>query len=169
LRSFSSTGTLRGDLVELATQMLDIYAGDTSRVALRLGLEAAAIPGVAEHYEAMRRAQALAARAIVRRGIRRGEVAPDTSATLLLDTLTGGAMMHALITPADRRADLARNTGAYVTRLVDFLLRAVTPALPSRAGRMPTLHVFDMGQFAYAPAHPMRHVEGECRGRQFDD
>src|SRR6516162_8017145 len=27
------TGTLRGDLVELATQMLDIYAGDTSRVA----------------------------------------------------------------------------------------------------------------------------------------
>ena len=43
------TGTLRGDLVELATQMLVIYAGDTSRVALRLGLEAAAIPGVAEH------------------------------------------------------------------------------------------------------------------------
>ena len=121
------TGTLRGDLIELATQMLDIYAGDTSRVALRLGLEAAAIPGVAEHYEAMRRAQALAARAIVRRGIRRGEVAPDTSATLLLDTLTGGAMMHALITPADRRGDLARNSGAYVTRLVDFLLRAVVP------------------------------------------
>jgi hypothetical protein len=29
----------------------------------------------------------------------------------------------ALITPADRRADLARDTGAYVTRLVDFLLR----------------------------------------------
>ncbi len=42
------TGTLRGDLVELATQMLDIYAGEVSRVALRLGLEAAAIPGVAE-------------------------------------------------------------------------------------------------------------------------
>src|ERR1700759_725463 len=34
-------GTLRGDLVELATQMRGIYAGDTSRVALRLGLEAA--------------------------------------------------------------------------------------------------------------------------------
>ena len=26
------TGTLRGDLVELATQMLDIYAGETSKV-----------------------------------------------------------------------------------------------------------------------------------------
>ena len=122
------TGTLRGDLIELATQMLDIYAGDTSRVALRLGLEAAAIPGVAEHYEALRRAQALAARAIVRRGIGRGEVAPDTSVTLLLDTLIGGAMMHALITPEDRKADLARNTAAYAGQLVSFLMRAVTAA-----------------------------------------
>jgi AcrR family transcriptional regulator len=122
------TGTLRGDLAELATQMLDIYAGDTSRVALRLGLEAAAIPGVAEHYAQMRRAQVLAARAIVRRGISRGEIAPDTSVTLLLDTLIGGAMMHALVTPADRRADLARNTGAYAAQLVGFLLRAVTAA-----------------------------------------
>ena len=122
------TGSLRRDLTELATQMLDIYTGDTSRVALRLGLEAAAIPGVAEHYEAMRRAQVLAARAIVRRGIGRGELAPDTSVTLLLDALIGGAMMHALITPADRRADLARNTGAHAAELVSFLLRAVTPA-----------------------------------------
>jgi AcrR family transcriptional regulator len=120
------TGTLRGDLVELAVQMLGIYAGDTSRAALRLALEGAVIPGVAEHYEAMRTAQTLAARAIVRRGIDRGEVAPDTSVTLLLDTLVGGAMMHAMITPADRRADLSRNISAYANRLVDFLLRAVS-------------------------------------------
>ncbi len=127
------TGTLPGDLVELATQMLDIYAGDTSRAALRLGLEAAAIPGVAEHYEAMRRAQVLAARAIVRRGIDRGELAAGTSVTLLLDTLVGGAMMHALSTPADKRADLARNIGAHATRLVNFLLRAVTAPAPNGA------------------------------------
>ena len=122
------TGTLRGDLVELAAQMLDIYAGEVSRVALRLGLEAAAIPGVAEHYAQMRHAQVLAARDIVRRGIDRGELAPDTSVTLLLDTLIGGAMMHAMVTPDDRRADLARSTGAYAAQLVSFLLRAVTPA-----------------------------------------
>ena len=101
------TGTLHGDLVELATQVLDVYAGDTGRAALRLGLEAAAIPGVAEHYAAMRRDQTLAARAIVRRGIGRGELAPGTSVTLLLDTLVGGAMMHAISTPAERRAELA--------------------------------------------------------------
>ena len=120
------TGTLRGDLVELATQMLDIYAGDTSRVALRLALEAEAIPGVGDHYQAMRRAQVLAARAIVRRGIQRGELAAGTPVTLLLDTLTGGAMMHAMTTPPDKRADLARNLGSYAEQLVGFLLRAVS-------------------------------------------
>jgi AcrR family transcriptional regulator len=124
------TGTLRGDLVELATQMLDLYAGETGRAALRLGLEAAAIPGVAGHYEDMRQAEVLAARAIVRRGIGRGELAPDTPVTLLLDTLAGGAMMHALATPPDLRADLAGQAGTYAARLVTFLLRAVTAPEP---------------------------------------
>ena len=126
------TGTLHGDLVELATQILDIYAGDTSRVALRLSLEGEAIPGVAEHYQAMRQSQVLAARAIVRRGIQRGELAADTPVTLLLDTLVGGAMTHAMTTPPDKRADLARNLGTHAERLVNFLMRAVTvPAVHS--------------------------------------
>jgi AcrR family transcriptional regulator len=120
------TGTLHGDLVELATQMLDLYAGPSSRTALRLSLEAGSIPGVAERYAAMRAAQVRAARAIVRRGIARGELPATASVTLLLDTLVGGAMMHALSTPPERRADLVRTTGRHARRLVDFLLHAVT-------------------------------------------
>jgi len=130
------TGTLRGDLVELATQMLGIYAGETSRAAMRLSLEGPGIPGVAGHYEAMRDSQVLAARALVRRGKERGELSPDTSSTLLLDTLTGGAMMHALTTPPSRRAELARNLGGYAEQLVSFLMRAVTaPAGAGSGGR----------------------------------
>jgi AcrR family transcriptional regulator len=120
------TGTLRGDLIELAAQMLDRYAGPASRAALRLSLEADAISGVAEHYKDMERSQVLAARAIVRRGIERGELARDTPVTLLLDTLAGGAMMHALTTPADRRASLTRDSKAHAEALVSFLLRAVS-------------------------------------------
>jgi AcrR family transcriptional regulator len=120
------TGTLRGDLVELATQMLGIYTGDISRVVLRLGLEADAIPGVAEHYRAMRQSQVLAARAIVRRGIQRDELAADTPVTLLLDTLAGGAMVHAMTTPPDKRADLVGSLDTHAERLVNFLLRAVS-------------------------------------------
>ena len=126
------TGSLRGDLEELATQVLDIYAGRTSRAALRLGLEAAAIPGVAEQYRAWRLAQTLAARAIVRRGIDRGELPAGTSVTLLLDTLVGGAMMHAMSTPADRRTELVRDTGSHARRLVEFLLHPVTAPAAAR-------------------------------------
>jgi AcrR family transcriptional regulator len=125
------TGTLRGDLTELAVQMLDLYAGPDSRAALRLNVEAAAISGVAEHYAAVRRSEVLAARAIVRRGIARGELAAGTPVTLLLDTLAGGAMMHALSTPPDLKADLARDVRNYAGHLVSFLLRAV--AAPSSA------------------------------------
>jgi AcrR family transcriptional regulator len=119
------TGTLRGDLTELAVQMLDLYAGPGSRAALRLTLEAGAIPGVAEHYESIRLSQVLAARAIVRRGIERGELGRDAPVALLLDTLTGGAMMHALTTPPDLMASLHHDIRAHAERLVGFLLRAV--------------------------------------------
>ena len=120
------TGTLRGDLTELAVQMLDLYAGRSGRASMRLSLEAELIPGVAEHYAGLRRSHVLAARAIVRRGIERGELAPDVPVTLLLDTLAGGAMMHALTTPPERRADLARDVRAHAERLVGFLLGAVS-------------------------------------------
>jgi AcrR family transcriptional regulator len=128
----ADTGTLRGDLTELAVQMLDLYAGPGSRAALRLSLEAEAIPGVAEHFEDIRRSHVVAARAIVRRGIDRGELSPDTPVTLLLDTLAGGAMMHALSTPPDRKATLTRDINAHAERLVGFLLGAVSAQAPDQ-------------------------------------
>lgn len=122
----ADTGTLRGDLTELAVQMLDLYTGPARRAALRLAVEADAIPGVAEHYEGIRRSHVLAARAIVRRGIERGELAAGTPVTLLLDTLAGGAMMHALSTPPDLKAQLKRDVRPHAEKLVSFLLRAVS-------------------------------------------
>jgi AcrR family transcriptional regulator len=116
------TGTLRGDLTELALQILDLYVGPCSRVALQLALEGDAISGVAEHYDGIRRSHVLAARAIVRRGIDRGELSPNTPVTLLLDTLAGGAMMHALSMPADLKASLHSDLRAHAERLVTFLL-----------------------------------------------
>jgi AcrR family transcriptional regulator len=120
------TGSLHGDLVELARQILDLYAGPSSAAALRLSVEAAAIPGVSDHYQAVRTSRILAARAIVRRGIARGDLPESASVTMLLDTLIGGAMMHAMSMPADRRDDLAADTAQHAHRLVNFLMHAVT-------------------------------------------
>ncbi|MFE5395966.1 TetR/AcrR family transcriptional regulator [Streptomyces sp. NPDC056568] len=119
------TGTVRDDLVALVRQLLEQYAGDHGTAALRLSLEARTIPRLAERYQELAEAQILAARAVVRRGIRRGELPEDTSVTFLLDALCGGAMNHALAMPPERRAELAPTAGEYAERFVDFVLASV--------------------------------------------
>jgi AcrR family transcriptional regulator len=127
-------GDVREELVQLALQLLRRYLGDAGRAALRIGLEADRIPGVAEHWAAIRESQVLAARAIVRRAIRRGELPENTSVTLLLDTLCGAAMNHVLATPPHLRAKLADTADDYAHQLVDFLLTtAVSTAEGTRA------------------------------------
>ncbi|MET0190705.1 MAG: TetR/AcrR family transcriptional regulator [Pseudonocardia sediminis] len=121
----TDSGTLRGDLVELAHQLLALYMGPSRQAALRMAAEAPTIPEVAQRWDALRESQALAARAIVRRGIRRGEIPADTSVTLLLDTLCGGVVMHVSSTPAHLQERLAADLDDYAERLVDFLMRAV--------------------------------------------
>lgn len=120
----ADTGTLRGDLVALARQLLALHVGDAQRAVLRIGVESASIPGVAQRWAELRSSQVLAARAMVRRGIRRGEVPADTSVTLLLDTLCGGVLMHVMTMPDELRPQLATQAEDYATRLVDFLLNA---------------------------------------------
>ena len=116
------TGSLREDLVRLARQILDLYLGDAGRAALRLGLEGDLIPGLAEQLGALRTSEVLAARAIVRRGIGRGEIPEGTSITLLLDTLIGGATTHVQSTPKARLDALRADADRYAGQLVDFLL-----------------------------------------------
>jgi AcrR family transcriptional regulator len=119
------TGSLRGDLVKLACQMLHLYLGDAGRAALRLRLDGDLIPGLADQLDAVQTSQVLAARGIVRRGILRGEIPEGTSITMLLDTLIGGATTHAQSTPKELRDTLRADATRYAEQLVDFLLTAV--------------------------------------------
>lgn len=115
------TGSLRGDLLALARHHLAHYVGDLKDAALRMTTEASLTPELRQTWEAWRAAQVLAARATVRRGIARGDLPPGTSVTLVLDTLFGGALMHALVTP---EAMGATDVDEFATSLVDFVLRA---------------------------------------------
>ena len=116
------TGSTREDLVELTRQMLQLYLGKSGRAAMRLTLDGDKVPEIRERHAAMARAQVLAAREIVRRGIRRGELPSTTSVTVVLDTLVGGAMMHAMSAPADLREKVVAGADAYAEQLVDFVL-----------------------------------------------
>jgi AcrR family transcriptional regulator len=122
------TGSTRGDLVELTRQLLRLYLSDSGHATMRLTLDGDKVPKIRERYEALTRSQILAARAIVRRGIRRGELAQSTSVTVLLDALCGGAMMHAMSTPAELRGKVTAGAETYAQQLVDFVLGSASAA-----------------------------------------
>ncbi|WP_328478018.1 TetR/AcrR family transcriptional regulator [Actinoplanes sp. NBC_00393] len=122
------TGSVRDDLVALARQVLHTFLGESGGTVLRLMLEAENIPAGLEHLDRFRQSQTSAARAIVHRGIDRGQLGRDTSVTLLLDSISGGALNHALVTPARLRATVAAGADQYAEDLVDFVLASVTTA-----------------------------------------
>jgi AcrR family transcriptional regulator len=120
------TGSVRDDLVALARQVLHAFLGEDGGALLRLTIEAARVPGGREHLDRFLQSQAVAARAIVRRGIDRGQLGADTSVTMLLDTISGGALNHALVAPAHLRDQVEAGADRYAEELVDFVLRSVT-------------------------------------------
>jgi AcrR family transcriptional regulator len=118
------TGSVRGDLIHLARQVLVRYLGDAGRAALRIGLEAHLLPDIAGEHQRARRAQLVAGRAIVSRAIDRHELPPGTSATAILESVLGAALFHAVVvlpepkTPSDEQID------SFVKKIVDFALSA---------------------------------------------
>jgi len=121
----TDTGDARSDLVELVLQLLRLYVGPSGPAALRLGAELRGVKGIEAQFTALRTNQVNAARAIVKRGVRRGQLPRSTPVTLLLDTLCGGAMIHAMVSPDGFDAD-SPAARRYAHRLVDFVLGAVT-------------------------------------------
>jgi AcrR family transcriptional regulator len=126
------TGSARTDLIELALQMLGLYLGDGGPAAMRLGTDFRGAKGVEAHFEALRNSQIAAARLVVKRGVSRGELPRATPITLLLDTLCGGAMMHAIASPQSLHRDSAK-VRRYAEELVDFLVAAVVNRSASTA------------------------------------
>lgn len=118
------TGTLRGDLVALARHHVGYYVGDLKETALRMTTEAPLTPELRPTWDAWRESQVLAARAVVRRGIARAELAPSASVALVLDTLFGAALMHALATPEELALRSDSDVDDYASALADFVLSA---------------------------------------------
>jgi AcrR family transcriptional regulator len=124
----ADTGSLRGDLLDLARQILGLHLGEYHEAVLRMGIEARHVPGIRRRWEQLLDSQIRAARAMVRRGIRRGEVPRGTSVTMLLDALCGGVINHVLSTPDAYEARMRAKADRYVEGLVDLLLAGACAA-----------------------------------------
>nr|WP_246371917.1 TetR/AcrR family transcriptional regulator [Gordonia humi] len=120
------SGHVRTDLILLAEQVHDSFLGPVGQASRRLAVEADEIPAVRERWLAARDEQVSIARTLVRRAVDRGELPPSTSVTLLLDLLVGATTMHLQATPAHLLADSRESSSAYIRRVVDFLLDALT-------------------------------------------
>lgn len=119
------TGSLRGDLTELARQLLATYRSRPGMVAIRVALDAQAFPELLEPLtHTISRSRFTTTRDIVRRGVTRGELPAETDITLLLEMLTGAILSHALFAH-DRRADPVGDE-RYVDAVVATTLASVS-------------------------------------------
>lgn len=116
------TGSLRSDLRALASAVAEFYFSDHGRPALRLVLESQRHPVLAAQSQKIQGAQVTAARSIVRRAIKRGEIPPRTPVSMVLDGLCGALLNHALSTPSHLQDNARATVPEYVDRLVEFVL-----------------------------------------------
>lgn len=121
------TGSLRGDLLALATGTATGLAGSGAGAAwLTLALHSSG-PDSAELREQVQQARRRANRAVVRRAIDRGELPASTDADLLLDLLLGPLWLEQL-------TQARPATSTKIRAVVDAVLRSFAPAQQQATG-----------------------------------
>lgn len=123
--NLTDTGSVREDLLNFARQMAAFYVGQDGLVTLRISLEAVTRPELLAPVQQQGSANILAARAIVHRGIVRGELPKGTSATLVTDIIAGAVLNHILATPLNLREQMLQQLDRYIEDLVDLVITGV--------------------------------------------
>lgn len=119
------TGSLRGDLEELAANLLRHYLDPIGWATLRISVDVAggATPTtLSDTAAAMHRD---AARVVVDRAVARGEVAADVPTAALIDCIYGSVTMQALNLPYATRTVGGVDPVATTRPAVDFALAAI--------------------------------------------
>ena len=133
--NLTDTGSVREDLLNFARQMVAFFLGQDGLVTLRVSLEVITRPELLASAQKQASTSILAARAIVHRGIARGELPEGTSATLVTDIIAGAVLNHVLATPLHLREQMLQQLDHYIEALVDLVLTGVQYCkLPSRTG-----------------------------------
>jgi AcrR family transcriptional regulator len=124
--AFEEVGSLRQDLMRMATLMIEGYTGSRGLVALRAQVEAKVYPELfGQAMEELQRERTRIGRSIVLRAIERGELPAGTSPALLLDAVAGIVTNHVLTTPSSKLPALEARAAEYAEQVVDFILSAV--------------------------------------------
>jgi AcrR family transcriptional regulator len=127
------TGSLRGDLLEVALRLLEQYWSGEGLAAFRLRADARHEPELQHAADAVRYKDSVrATRTLIRRGMRRGELPDDASPTMIGDLIVGAILVHVMATPLHLTDAVRRASAKYVESVVDTVLAGVGATLTPR-------------------------------------
>jgi AcrR family transcriptional regulator len=118
------TGSLREDLRELTHAIVANLAAPVSQALLRTQVsESGKVPGIEAVTAAFWERRFSLATTIIRRGIERGELSPQTDPDFFVETLIAPLFLRALVT-------MRPLTSGYADRVVDSALGTLAPSSP---------------------------------------
>lgn len=120
------SGTLKGDLRELAQMIFNNRTGDLANLENWFRVDALEYPEVRKATAPFFEATILEARKIVRRAIKRGEVAASVNPGLLMDLVVGGVNNHVLTTPPNMRKMMIEKSSDFLDNLIEAVLHGTS-------------------------------------------
>jgi AcrR family transcriptional regulator len=122
---------LRGCLIKMAEQVIDMFVGPKALVLPRVLIEASQYPA---HFDEMvqniARARFGRAGIIIQAAIDRGELPALTPPELIIDAIMGRVISLIVLTPGAQRAAVNARRDFYAASITDFVLQAVTRSAP---------------------------------------
>jgi AcrR family transcriptional regulator len=118
---------LRGCLVRMAEQVIDMFVGPKALVLPRVLIEASQYPlQFDEKVQSIVRARFGGARTIIQAAVDRGELPAGTPPDLIIDAIIGRVISLVVLTPGAQRAAINATRDHSAASITDFVLRALT-------------------------------------------
>ena len=118
---------LRGCLVGIAEQVIDMFVGPKALVLPRVLIEASQYPPqFDEMVQHIVRARFGVARTVIQAAVDRGELPGGTPPDLIIDAIMGRVISLIVLTPGARRGSISAAREHYAASVTDFVLQAIT-------------------------------------------
>jgi AcrR family transcriptional regulator len=118
---------LRGCLISLTEQVIDMFVGPKALVLPRVLIEAAQYPPEFDDMvQTIVRARFTGAWIVVQAAVERGELPEGTPPDLIIDAIMGRVISLIVLTPGARRAAVYADRDEHAASITDFVLRALS-------------------------------------------
>jgi AcrR family transcriptional regulator len=120
---------LRGCLIGMTEQVIDMFVGPKALVLPRVLIEASQYPAhFDEMVQSIVRARFAGAGAVIQGAIDRGELPAGTPPDLIIDAIMGRVISLIVLTPGAQRVTINARRDHYAASITDFVLQAMTRA-----------------------------------------